>query len=57
VERLESLTDASRLAESWRVHLEAANLSRNTINLYLSGSETSEVSSPSRIRTADDNQI
>jgi len=32
----ESLTDLSRLAESWRVHLEAANLSPNTIKLSLS---------------------
>ena len=37
MQRVESLTDLSRLAESWRVHLEAANLSSNTIKLYLSG--------------------
>jgi site-specific recombinase XerD len=37
MQRVESLTDLSRLAESWRVHLEAANLSPNTIKLYLSG--------------------
>jgi site-specific recombinase XerD len=37
MQRAESLTDVSRLAESWRVHLEAANLSPNTIKLYLSG--------------------
>jgi hypothetical protein len=29
--------DLSRVAESWRVHVEAANLSPNTIKLYLSG--------------------
>ncbi len=33
---MESLTDVTRLAESWQVHLEAANLSPNTIKLYLS---------------------
>jgi site-specific recombinase XerD len=37
MQRVESLTDVSRLAESWEVHLEAANLSPNTIKLYLSG--------------------
>ncbi|MBA3290020.1 MAG: tyrosine-type recombinase/integrase [Actinobacteria bacterium] len=37
MQRVESLTDVSNLAESWRVHLEAANLSPNTIKLYLSG--------------------
>jgi site-specific recombinase XerD len=37
MQRVESLTDVSRLAESWGVHLEAANLSPNTIKLYLSG--------------------
>lgn len=33
---MESLTDVTRLAESWQVHLDAANLSPNTIKLYLS---------------------
>jgi site-specific recombinase XerD len=37
MQRVESLTDVSRLAESWRVYLEAGNLSPNTIKLYLSG--------------------
>jgi site-specific recombinase XerD len=37
MQRVESLTDVSRLAESWGVYLEAANLSPNTIKLYLSG--------------------
>jgi site-specific recombinase XerD len=36
MQRVESLTDVTRLAESWQVHLEAANLSPNTIKLYLS---------------------
>lgn len=37
MQRGESLTDASCLTESWWVHLEAANLSPDTIKLYLSG--------------------
>jgi len=36
-QQVESLTDVSRLAESWRVHLEAANLCPKTIKLNLSG--------------------
>jgi len=37
MQRVESLTDVSCLAESWRVHLEVANLSPNIIKLCLSG--------------------